>query len=144
MGAIILTVSIILSLLFSTVTQNIERTFLQNNQRMLYVLLPSASNINLSFPDPISFSDQVSKQQAYFLFQRIFSSFSTFEFYSESQSISLRGQSIIFKARWSFRDKKNNNQYVFHLFFYLLNMPDQNNIKLKNNWKIIEIKAKKI
>jgi len=130
-----------LCLLLSTSAQNIEKAFLQNNPKILYPQFSSKSHINISLPEPISFSDQLSNQQAYFLFKKIFNSFSTFEFYSEKQSLSSEEEAFILKARWSFKNKKNNNQYVFHIFFYLLKEHDQ---KHGNLWKITEIKAEKI
>jgi len=147
---------ILLTVLFSllpTTSQNIEKAFLQNNPKILYSLFSSKSAINISLPEPISFSDQLSNQQAYFLFRNIFSSFTTFEFYSKRELPSLpERQNFIFKARWSFRDNKNNNQYVIHIFFYLIKeknyaslfRPNQKNEKIKNTWKIVEIKAGKI
>ncbi len=123
---------------------------------MLYGQLSSRSFINISLPEPISFSDQLSNQQAYFLFKRIFSNFLTFEFYSESSPPPIAEQkNYIFKSRWSFKNKKNNNQYVFHVFFYLSNesfpemqsppnRPIERDENSKGRWKIIEIKAEKI
>jgi len=120
---------------------------------MLYSLFSSKNHINISLPEPISFSDQVSNQQAYFLFQNIFSSFSTFEFYSESDIPPyIENDRFIFQARWSFRNKKNNNQYVYHIFFYLMNkgfsktraspnVSSEKNNHLENTWKITEIRA---
>jgi hypothetical protein len=142
----------LVSLLPAT-TQNIEKAFLQNNPKILYSLFSAKSSINISLPEPISFSDQLSNQQAYFLFRKIFSAFTTFEFYSEKEPPSgLENQYFIHKARWSFRDNKNNNQYVIYVFFYLikeksdgsLSRPGLKNENSKNNWKIIEIKAEKI
>jgi len=122
-------------------TQNIERAFLQNDARMLQSLFPPQSHINISLPEPISFSDQVTNQQAYFLFQKIFSSYTTFEFYSENQPTSIEGNSTIIKTRWSFRDKKNRNQYVFNVFFYLIKLPSQPEGQTGDAWKITEIRA---
>ncbi|UCC41831.1 MAG: hypothetical protein JSV96_12620 [Candidatus Aminicenantes bacterium] len=124
--------------------QDIEKAFLQNNPKILYSLFSSRSSINISLPEPISFSDQLSHQQAYFLFKRTFSSYATFEFYSESKlPASPEIRNFIFKARWSFKDKKTNNQYVFHIFFYLMDEASKKSEKLKSNWKIIEIKAER-
>lgn len=144
--------TVLVSLLPAT-TQDIEKAFLQNNPKILYSLFSAKSSINISLPEPISFSDQLSNQQAYFLFRKIFSAFTTFEFYSEKELPSdLENQNFIFKARWSFRDNKNNNQYVIHIFFYLIEekssaTPFRKNLKNENSkkiWKIIEIKAEKI
>lgn len=121
---------------------------------MLYELFSSRSSIHISLPEPISFSDQLSNQQAYFLFRKIFSSYLTFEFYSESELPSTVEENYyIFRARWSFKNKKNNNQYVFRIYFYLIEefVPTKQNIhsrpsdeNLRNDWTIIEIKAEKI
>jgi len=135
--------SILLSILPATI-QNIKKGFLQNNPKMLYALFSSQNSINISLPEPISFSDQLSNQQAYFLFQKTFSSFTTFEFYSESElPSSPEIRDFIFKARWSFKDKKTNNQYVFHIFFYLMDESSEKGDISKKNWKIIEIKAER-
>jgi hypothetical protein len=142
--------------LISTTTQDIEKAFLQNNPKILYSHLSSSSSVNISLPEPISFSDQLSNQQAYFLFKKIFSSYTTFEFFSESEIPSaVDEKNFIFKARWSFRDNKNDDQHVLHIFFFLVNekelrdqtshsSPNQKKGGLKNIWKIIEIRAEKI
>jgi len=79
---------ILLALFFpviSTTTQNIEKSFLQNNPKILYSLFSSKSSVNISLPEPISFSDQVTNQQAYFFFRKIFTSYTTFEFFAEEE-----------------------------------------------------------
>jgi hypothetical protein len=111
---------------------------------MLHSLFAPRSYINISLPEPISFSDQVSDQQAYFLFQKIFATYMTFEFYSENQPASIERKSAIIKARWSFRDKKNRNQYVFNIFFYLIKWPSTGNGQSDEVWKITEIRAASI
>jgi hypothetical protein len=142
--------------LLSTTTQNIEKAFLQDNPKILYSLLSANSSVNISLPEPISFSDQLSNQQSYFLFKKIFSSYTTFEFFSESEIPPVsENENFIFKARWSFRDNKNNNQHVLNIFFFLVNEKAHQNRAsplLQNQaqdtdgsvWKIIEIKAEKI
>ncbi len=130
---------IIFSVALQPTTQNIEKAFLQNSPRILYSLFSSESSINISLPEPIYFSDQVSNEQAFFLFRKVFSSFTTLEFYPEEEfPLPAESQSLIFKARWSFKNNKTNDQHPTHIFFYLINE------KLKNSWKIIEIKAEKI
>jgi hypothetical protein len=148
-------ISAILSFSLSITAKNIENSFLQNNSKKLYSLFSSTSHLNISFPIPISFSDQLSNQQAYFLFQQVFSTYSTFEFYSESNlPLYFEKESFIFKARWSFRNKKDNNLYVLHIFFYLTNegfpksrAPTQSSKKKSDNineiWKITEIKSER-
>lgn len=142
--------------LLSTTTQDIEKAFLQNNPTILYSHFSSNSSVNISLPEPISFSDQLSNQQAYFLFKKIFSSYTTFEFFSESEIPSaVDEKNFIFKARWSFRDNKNDDQHVLHIFFFLVNEKElqyqtllspvnQKKEEPKNIWKIIEIRAEKI
>ena len=148
-------ISALLSFSLSITAKNIENSFLQNNSKKLYSLFSSTSHLNISFPEPISFSDQLSNQQAYFLFQQVFSTYSTFEFYSESNlPLYFEKESFIFKARWSFRNKKDNNLYVLHIFFYLMNegfpknrAPTQSPKKKSKNiseiWKITEIKSER-
>ncbi len=113
---------------------------------MLYKLFSSQSSITISLPEPISFSDQLSHQQAYFLWKNIFSTYLTFEFYSEEEyPLSSEENNLILKTRWSFKNKKTNNQYVFHVFFYLTKSLNQKKGELpKTSWQIIEIKAEKI
>lgn len=134
----------ILSFTLSTTTQNIEKAFLQNNSKLLLELFSAQNPINISLPEPIYFSDQLSNQQAYFIFKNIFSSYSTFEFYSDRQPQSSENNNHIFQARWSFRDKKNNDQYLFYIFFYLIKETSKEKKSSKTSWKITEIKAKKI
>ena len=141
MGNLAILLLSLFPILLPSTTQNVERAFLQNDARNLRSLFPPQSFINISLPEPISFSDQVSNQQAYFLFQKIFSSYTTFEFYSENQPTSIEGNSAIIKTRWSFRDKKNRNQYVFQVFFYLTKHPSNEEGKTDDTWKITEIRA---
>lgn len=144
MANLLISALAILSFLLSSTSQDIEKAFLQNNPKMLYKLFASESYVNVSLPEPIYYSDQLSNQQAYFLFKKIFSAYSTFEFYSDRQSLSSQNQSYILKARWSFRNKRNNNQYVFNIFFYLKNRQGKEKDIIENAWKITEIKAEKI
>jgi len=142
--AIILTIILTLFTPPSTTFSNkIERAFLQNNPHMIYSLFPSEYHIYLSFPEPISFSDQLTDQQAFFLFQKIFSDYSTFEFYSLSENGEFQNENYILKTRWSFKDKKNNNQYAFHVFFLLKDIEKSAKDKTEK-WEIIEIKAERI
>ena len=128
----------------STTTQNIERAFLQNNSKLLFQLFSAQNPINVSLPEPIYFSDQLSSEQAYFVFKNIFSAYATFEFYSERKPPSSESDSYIYQARWSFRDKKNNDQYLFYVFFFLTEETSGDSRSAEILWKITEIKAKKI
>jgi len=126
---------------FSQTIKDIERAFFQNDARLLHPLLTSQQRLYISLPEPLSFSDHVSADQAYFLFRRIFSTYTTFEFFIDKESIPLtRGKSSIFKSRWSFKNNRNNDQYVFLIFFYLT--ADSHPPGL--NWRIAELKAQKL
>jgi len=141
----IILILLILSTTVSPSTEDIEMSFLQNNARMLYRLFSSTGSITISLPEPISYSDQLSHQQAYFLWKNIFSDYLTFEFYSEEEfPLTSEEKNLILKARWSFKNKKTNNQYVFHVFFYLMKDSDQKKKLPKSTWQITEIKAEKI
>ncbi|MBM3284413.1 MAG: hypothetical protein FJY81_00910, partial [Candidatus Aminicenantes bacterium] len=121
--------------------KNIERAFFQNDARAFHSLLTLRQHLNISLPEPLSFSDHVSTEQAYFLFRKIFSVYSTFEFYADSETSSTAsGDSHILKSRWSFKDNRNNNQYVFLVFFYLAD----ETTGPSGGWKIAEIKAQKL
>jgi hypothetical protein len=134
---------LILSLLSQT-TRAIERSFFQDEPAVLYALLAPRGHVNISLPEPISFSDQISSEQAFFFFRRLYRTYSTFEFYADSYLPILASErSFIFKARWSFRDKTNNDQYVLQVFFYLTADPrppgDGSSL-----WKIAEIRAERL
>lgn len=130
----------ILSLLFTSATQDIEQAFLQGNPKILYPLFSSQNSISISFPQPISFSDQVSNQQAYFLIRRLLKTYSTFEFFSDTSLVWTTNSSFIFKARWSFKDKKNN-RFVYTVFFYFLKEQTETRKGTAIEWKLTEIKA---
>jgi hypothetical protein len=134
----------IISLSLPSTTQNIEKAFLQNNSRLLLELFSAQNPINISLPEPIFFSDQLSNEQAYFVFKKIFSSYATFEFYLERKEGFPENESHIYQARWSFRDKGNNDQFLFYIFFYLTKEISSENKSAATVWKITEIKAKKI
>lgn len=134
------------SLTLNNAAQNIEKAFLQNNPAFLYSLLSQDSYMNVSIPDPIAFSDQVSNQQALFLFKRIFKSYSTFEFYSDREPTAVGRNSYIFKARWSFQDRKDSKHVLF-IFFYMMLDPDARTGPSRKGhpglWEITEIRAVK-
>jgi len=146
--------SVFLSLI-SVPTQDLERSFLQNNPRLLQAQFSDRVRLNISLPEPIAFSDQVSSQQAFFFFQNIFSHFATLEFFPEPGFFQTPGLShFILKARWSFRDNSNNDQFVFQVFFLLQRemaldgtpgrSPRNGNPGISAAWKVTEIKAAKI
>ena len=133
----------VLSLSLSSTTQNIEKAFLQNNPKLLLDLLPSEAHINISIPDPVSFSDYVSNHQAYFLFKKLFSIYSTFQFYSERQPDQRLRRNVIYKARWSFRDRRSDTQYVYNIFFYLTFAGSGSSKTRPPSWRISEIRVEK-
>jgi hypothetical protein len=145
--------SIIISL-FSVTTQGIEKAFLQNSSGQLQTQLSRRIKLNISLPEPISFSDQISSEQAFFFFQDLFSRYATLEFFPEPEVFQPPGtRLLIFKARWSFRDNRNNDQSVFEVFFLL--RPENPSAEAGRRagtrgagpsalWKITEIKAEKI
>jgi hypothetical protein len=125
----------------SSATRTIERAFLQNNAQILIPLLPEEGRINFSFPEPISFSDQLSKHQTYLFLEKIFTNYITLEFYTERDASLESEDRYIFKARWSFQDKKNN-QYPVNIFFQLVLW--QETSQKERVWKILEIRAETI
>lgn len=135
----------LLSLVFSlssSFTENIERSFLQNDPRFLFSLLGPGEPVHISLPPPISFSDEISPEQAFFLFQKIFRTYTTFEFFPDQGVVrAFEGGSFIFKARWSFLNR-NRNQYVFLIFFYVRARPGAS--EPRDLWKISEIRAEQL
>jgi hypothetical protein len=107
-------------LAFSTpAAKNVEKAFLQNSPRLVGACLVPAGRILIALPAPISFSDQLTTEQAVFLFEDIFSTFETLEFFAEPAPGSWGPRAgFILKARWSFRDRRNRNLYVLQVFFY--------------------------
>jgi hypothetical protein len=141
-ASLLITALALFTLNVTTATQEIEKAFLQNNPKLLSNLFSTQHPINVSLPDPIFFSDQITHHQAYFVFKNIFAFYSTFEFYSEQQPFIPEKTGYIFKARWSFRDKKNDDQYPFYIFFFLIKETSSDGAE--TTWRISEIKAKKI
>jgi hypothetical protein len=128
--------------LISQTTRTIEKAFFQDDPQLLFGLLSSQGHINISLPEPISFSDQMSPEQAYFFFRQIYATYSTFEFYGDSAlPLLAKGGSFIFKARWSFKNRRNNNQYVLQAFFRLIREQPPRRGSPLLPWRITEIKA---
>jgi hypothetical protein len=102
-------------------TREIGRACAADSAEALAAHFSRAAGLHVDLPDPISFSDRVSRDQAYFLFGRIFAVHKTFEFVPEPEVANVPGrQGFIFKARWSFRDTRNGSPYLFRVFFHLL------------------------
>jgi hypothetical protein len=128
--------------------RDIERSFLAGDSGVLSRYFSADVALNVSFPDPIGFSDEVSRDQALFLFEDIFAGYKTFEFAPEGRITSLPGRpGGILKARWSFRDVKNGNPHLFLVFFYLFPDPRERGPRdpaSTPGWKIAEIKAERL
>lgn len=119
-----------------------------NSARGLTRLLSPTAGLHLSLPDPISFSDRLSQEQAYFLFERIFAVHKTFEFVPDPELTLVPGNpGFIFKARWSFRDTRNGSPYLFRIFFYVTprpRAPKAADRSPRSDWEIVEIKAERL
>jgi hypothetical protein len=128
--------------LISQTTRTIEKAFFQDDPELFFSLLSGQGHINISLPEPISFSDQMSPEQAYLFFRQVYATYSTFEFYGDSDlPVLAKGGSFIFKARWSFRNKRTNNQYVLQAFFHLIKEQPPVRGSPLIPWRITEIKA---
>lgn len=111
--------SLLVSLL-APVPVEVEKAFLRASSKLMQPVL-SESAVLVSLPDPLSFSDQVSGEQATLLFSQIFAQYRTLEFYREGALVTMRGKpGGIFKAHWSFRDVRTGAGHAFRLFFYLV------------------------
>lgn len=116
----ILSVVALASLLSLPVTKPIEKAFLQNSADALAEVLTGQGDIPVSFPEPLSLADQLSPDQVFLVFRRVFSVYKTTEFFVTPGLTTLPGRpGGILKARWSFRDEKTGKTYPVRLFFYL-------------------------
>lgn len=141
MGNALILLLLLATLSPSSTARSIERAFLQNNARILLEFLPAGGRINLTLPEPISFSDQLTDQQTYLLLKKIFTTFTTQEFFSELREAPQGEKRYFFKARWSFQDK-NKNLYALDVFFQLGLVSDGS--EASPDWKITDIRAEKI
>jgi len=130
------------------VTKPLERAFLENSPEILRGILTAEGDIPVSLPDPLSLADQLSPDQAFLVFKRIFSVFKTTEFFVSSGFLSIPGQpGGILKARWSFRDEKTGNLYPVRVFFYLAPetlAPGPGRKIPEKVLRIVEIRAEKL
>ena len=116
----LLSLSLLLSLPVPIASQ-VETAFLQNSPQILRELLTSEGTIPISLPDPLSLADQLSPDQAFLVFKRIFSVYKTTEFTAEPRLSSLPGlPGGVLKARWSFRNERTGNQYPFRVYFFIV------------------------
>jgi hypothetical protein len=143
--------SIALSVLLSLplpVTKTVERAFLQNSPEILRELLTSRGDIPVSLPDPLSLADQLSPDQAYFVFKRIFSVYQTIEFFSDPRLFTLPGKpGGILTARWSFRNGMTGDLYPFRIFLYMMpeaQVPPAGAASRAVSLRIVEIRAERL
>ena len=113
----------VLSLLVSLLSSGpveLEKAFLRASAGLLRPIL-SETAVLISLPDPLSFSDQVTGEQATLLFSQIFAQYRTLEFYPEGPLVTMPGKpGGIFQAHWSFREVRTGAGHAFRLFFYLV------------------------
>lgn len=134
--------------LIPSVTIDIGRACAANDARALASLFSPGAGLHVSLPDPVSFSDRLSHEQAYFLFERIFAVHRTYEFVPEPELVIVpKRPGFIFKARWSFRNVRNGNPYLFRIFFQVLPGPSAPETGLSSSpsgWEIVEIRAERL
>jgi len=108
------------------VTKPIESAFLENSPDVLATVLSGRGDIPVSLPEPLSLADQLSLDQVYLVFKRIFSVYKTTEFFVTPGLTTQPGRpGGILKARWSFRDQKTGKVYPLRVFFYLVPEPQE-------------------
>jgi hypothetical protein len=143
----VLTLSLLLSVPVP-ITKPIERAFLQSSPGILRELLTAGGDIAVSLPDPLLLADQLSPDQAYLVFRRVFSVFKTTEFFVDPVLSTLPGRAGgILRARWSFRNEKTGNQYLVRVFFYVAPEPVASGSfpgESQNVLKIVEIRAERL
>lgn len=112
-----------LSLLLSLplpMASRVEAAFLQNSPALLRPLLAGEGSIPVSLPEPLGLADQLSPDQAYLVFARVFSVYRTTEFTTEPRLSARPGAAGgILKARWSVRNVRTGNQYPLRVYFFL-------------------------
>jgi hypothetical protein len=128
-------------------SRSIEQAFLQNDAELLGLSFPRGGTVLVSLPDPISFSDQVSSEQAVLLFKRLFSLYRTTEFFIDPAVSFIPGKPgrIIKSRRWSFRNVRTGLAHPVRIYFYVVpgpagRRPDDD----RPAWTILEIRAEKL
>lgn len=123
----------------ASVAENLERAFLRNDPAPLLRLFAPGQAINVSLPEPIAFSDQITREQTFFLFQGVFRTYRTFEFFLEPNGLHpVGGGRFILRARWSFLSQ-NKKQFVYQISFYIRGRPGATSPR--DFWVVSEIKA---
>lgn len=131
------------------VAARVETAFLQNSPAVLRELLTAGAALPVSLPEPLSLADQLSPDQAYLVFARIFSTFKTTEFTTDPHLSAPPGTAGgILKARWSFRNERTGKQYPFRIYFFFA--PEEQPRPWRSGgapvtaFKIVEIRAEKL
>jgi hypothetical protein len=128
---------------YSTIPRTVERAFLENNPAVLAGLFSREAPLLVSLPEPIAFSDMVTDQQAYWVFERLFRSFRTTEFFPESERApAFHRGGFILKARWAFVDPASGAPAVLQVFLHV--RPGTTTRRARPLWAVTEIKAEKI
>ena len=129
------------------VAGQVETAFLQGSPEVLREVLASDGTIPVSLPEPLSFADHLSPDQAFLVFKRIFAVFKTTEFMTEPRLSALPGAAGgILKARWSFRDERTGAQVPLRVHFFVVpvRLPPA---AVRGPWlsfKIVEIRAERL
>ena len=128
--------------LFNPFIAEIPNAFLVNDARALRAFFAPQSYIQISLPAPFYFSDQVSAEQAYLLFGRIFAAAKTSGFYPEGDILpTVSRGSFIYKARWEFLTT-SRAPGAFRILFYVRGRPAYGSGK--GVWRITEIRADRV
>ncbi len=141
-----------LSLLISLpipIAARVQTAFLQDSPALFHELLATEGTIPVSLPEPLSLADQLSPDQTYLEFARIFSVFKTTEFTTDPELSTLPGSpGMILKARWSFRNRRTGVQYPLRrLYFFVVPVvppPSASGVGPVLDFKIVEIRAEKL
>ena len=130
------------------IAAQIETAFLQDSPAVLRELLTTEGSIPVALPEPLSVADQLSPEQAFLVFRRIFSIFKTTEFTIDPQMSSLAGRTGgILKARWSFRNERTGYQYPCHVYFFVVPVRLERPPGVRGPlmaFKIVEIRAERL
>jgi hypothetical protein len=131
------------------VAARVETAFLQNSPAVLRELLTTGAARPVSLPEPLSLADQLSPDQTYLVFARIFATFKTTEFTTDPHLSARPGAAGgILKARWSFRNERTGKQYPFRIYFFFA--PESRPRAGSDGgaaaaaFKIVEIRAEKL
>jgi len=130
------------------IAARVETAFLQNSPAVLRELLTTGAAIPVSLPEPLSLADQLSPDQTYLVFARIFSTFKTTEFTTDPRVSARPGAAGgILRARWSFRNERTGKQYPFRVYFFFVpesrpRTPDDE--APVTAFKIVEIRAERL